>query len=174
MQLLGERQLDRARTELETALKTQPRDPRLRFAYALVLGEQGKVSDAIDVLTQLSQDFPELPEPYNNLAALYAQQGDLDKARAALENAIRALPGYSLAHENLGDLYLRLAARSYEQAHAADRSNTASQTKLRLARALIDRVSAPGAQVAPSAPAASTTPATPLVVTPTPSAPAPK
>lgn len=139
MRLMGQGQHAEALAALDVALKSQPRDPRLRFAYALVLGDQGRAVEAIDVLTQLTQDFPELPEPYNNLATLHAQRGDLDKARLALENAIRALPGYSLAHENLGDVYLRLAARSYEHSQAADRNNAAAQTKLGLARDLILR-----------------------------------
>ena len=37
---------------------------------------------------QLTEDFPELPEPYNNLAVLYAADGQLDRARAALELAL--------------------------------------------------------------------------------------
>jgi predicted Zn-dependent protease len=125
---------------LDTALKLTPRDPRLRFTYGLVLADQGKPVEAIDVLTQLTQDFPELPEPFNNLAVLHAARGDLDKARFALENALRALPNYSLGHENLGDLYIRLAARSYEQANASDRANTAAQSKLTLTRDLLTRV----------------------------------
>lgn len=144
-------------TKLETALKATPRDPRLRFTYGLVLADQGKSVEAIDVLTQLTQDFPELPEPFNNLAVLHAARGELDKARYALENALRALPNYSLGHENLGDLYLRLAARSYEQANANDRSNTAAQSKLTLTRELLTRV-APTVtpNVAPANPITST------------------
>ncbi len=126
--------------KLDTALKLTPRDPRLRFTYGLVLADQGKPVEAIDVLTQLTQDYPELPEPFNNLAVLHAARGDLDKARFALENALRALPNYSLGHENLGDLYIRLAARSYEQANASDRANTAAQSKLTLTRDLLTRV----------------------------------
>ncbi len=141
--------------KLETALKGTPRDPRLRFTYGLVLADQGKPNEAIDVLTQLTQDYPELPEPFNNLAVLHAARGDLEKARFALENALRALPNYSLGHENLGDLYLRLAARSYEQANANDRANTAAQSKLVLTRELLTRV-------APTNPAKNPAPAEPL------------
>jgi tetratricopeptide (TPR) repeat protein len=48
------------------------------------------------VFSKLTEDYPELPEPYNNLAVLYAQQKQYDKARTALEMAIRIHPGYAL------------------------------------------------------------------------------
>ncbi len=155
LRLMGQGQHAAAIAKLDIGLKETPRDPRLRFTYGLVLADQGKSIEAIDVLTQLTQDYPELPEPFNNLAVLHAARGDLDKARLALENALRALPTYSLGHENLGDLYIRLAARSYEQANASDRGNTAAQSKLTLTRDLLTRV-APG--VAPiNSPASSST-----------------
>ncbi len=59
------------------------------------------------MFTKLSEDYPELPEPYNNLAVLYAQQKQYDKARTALEMAIRTHPSYAIAYENLGDIYAK-------------------------------------------------------------------
>lgn len=99
-----------------------------------------------------------MPEPHNNLAALYAARGELDRAREALEDAVRALPSYSLANENLGDIHLRLAERAYQRAVRADAANRAAREKLALARELVSRVS-PGGQrpataPAPAAPAA--------------------
>ena len=73
----------------------------------------GQPAQAIATFTKLTEDFPELPEPYNDLAVLHAAQGDYDKARAALEMAIRTNPGYATAHENLGDIYARLASQAY-------------------------------------------------------------
>jgi hypothetical protein len=66
--------------------------------------------------------------------------GDLNKARDALEAAVRALPTYSLAHENLGDLYLRMAARQYENAGKANPKNTLASQKLSLAREWVNQV----------------------------------
>lgn len=157
MRLLGQGQHADAIAALNVALKVTPRDPRLRFAYGLVLADQGKTAEAIEVLTQITQDFPELPEPFNNLAALHAARGELEKARLALENALRALPTYSLAHENLGDVHLRLAARSYEQAGVSDRANATAQSKLQMTRELITKVAPPGA----AKPAAATPAAAP-------------
>jgi tetratricopeptide (TPR) repeat protein len=93
-------------------------------------------------LHQADQDYPELPEPYNNLAVLYAGQGQFDKARAALEMAIRTNPSYATAHENLGDVYAKLASQAYSKALQLDSNNTGVQPKLALIRDLF----APGAK----------------------------
>ena len=79
---------------------------------------------------QLTRDYPELAEPYNNLAVLHAASGHLEKAREALETALRLDPGYATARENLGDVYLRLAASAYEQ--AAARPESAGEARQRL------------------------------------------
>ncbi len=89
---------------------------------------------AISTFTKLTEDYPELPEPYNNLAVLYAGQGQYDKARMALEMAIRTNPSYSTAHENIGDVYARLASQAYNKALQLDSSNMAVPPKLALIR----------------------------------------
>lgn len=71
---------------------------------------------------------------------MLAGRGELDRARTALENAVRALPGYALAQENLGDVYLRMAARAYERAGQLDPRNAASREKLAMARELLTRI----------------------------------
>jgi tetratricopeptide (TPR) repeat protein len=78
----------------------------------------------------LTEDYPELPEPYNNLAVLYASQGQYDKAKQSLEMAIRTHPSYATAHENLGDIYAKMASQAYDRALQLDRSNATTQTKL--------------------------------------------
>ena len=89
-----------------------------KFKRATVLARLNRDNDAIAAFTELTQAYPELPEPYNNLAALYAKQGRYEDARAALETAIKANPSYALAYDNLGDLYLRLASESYKRAQS--------------------------------------------------------
>jgi len=135
-QLLKQGQLDRASERVDAYLKTRPKDARGRFLKGIVLAEQNKPSDAIAVFTALTQDFPELPEPYNNLAVLYASQGQYEKARSALEMAIRTHPSYATAHENLGDLYAKMASQAYDKALQLDKGNTAAQTKLNLIKDL--------------------------------------
>ncbi len=135
---------------VEVALQASPSDPRLRFMKGVILSREGRVDEAITVFRSLSQDFPELPEPYNNLAALYAARGQLDEARAALDEAIRALPNYALAQENLGDVYLRLAMRAWGQAAKLDPGTPTAAAKLKLAQQL----AAPAASASPALPGA--------------------
>ncbi|HUF81991.1 MAG TPA: tetratricopeptide repeat protein [Burkholderiales bacterium] len=135
-QLLKQGQLERALDRVDAFLKSRPKDARGRFLKGLILAEQNKPDDAIRVFTDLTQEYPELPEPYNNLAVLYASQGPYDKARSALEMAIRTHPSYATAHENLGDIYAKLASRAYDKAFTLDKGNTAAQTKLNLIKDL--------------------------------------
>ncbi len=117
-------------------LAGKPKDAQVRFLKGLILTEQGKTNDAIRVFSDLTEDYPELPEPYNNLAVLYASQGQYDRARTALEMAIRTHPSYATAHENLGDIYAKMASQAYDRALQLDRSNTGTQTKLAMIKDL--------------------------------------
>jgi len=113
-------------------LATQPKDAQARFLKGVILTEQHKTAEAIKIFTALTEDYPELPEPYNNLAVLYASQQQYDKARQELEKAIQTHPSYATAHENLGDIYAKMASQAYDRALQLDKSNTAAQTKLSL------------------------------------------
>jgi tetratricopeptide (TPR) repeat protein len=121
---------------VDNFLKANPKDARGRFLKGLILTEQGKPAEAIKIFTGLTEDYPELPEPYNNLAVLYASQGQYDKARVALEMSIRTHPSYATAHENLGDIYAKMASQAYDKALQLDKSNTAAQTKLEMIKEL--------------------------------------
>jgi Flp pilus assembly protein TadD len=114
--LMRNGQNQEALPRIEKFLQTRPRDAQMRFFKGLVQRDTGKASDALATFTELVQDYPELPEPYNNLAVIYASQNDLEKARAALEMALRNKPTYTIAHENLGDVLTRLALQSYQRA----------------------------------------------------------
>lgn len=109
-----------ALARVDQALAERPRDAQLRLTKAILLADAGRESEAIEVLVALNQDYPELAEPYNNLAVLHAARGDYGLARLALESAVRANPAYALAWRNLGDVYLRLAAQAYRRTLALD------------------------------------------------------
>ena len=126
-----------AMMKLDQFIAIKPADPQLRFFKGVLLTENNRAADAVAVFTKLTEEHPELPEPYNNLAVLYAGLGQYDKARNALEAAIRSNPGYATAHENLGDVYARLAAQAYARALALDPSNAALHPKLALVRTLV-------------------------------------
>jgi Flp pilus assembly protein TadD len=129
-QLVKAGQASEAMTRLDQFLAARPKDPQLRFLKGVLLADSGRTADAMLVYALLNEDYPELPEPYNNLAVLHAWQGDFDKARAALEAAVRGNPRYATAWENLGDVQARLAARAYERALALDATNAALPPKI--------------------------------------------
>ncbi|MDO8263864.1 MAG: tetratricopeptide repeat protein [Gallionella sp.] len=141
-QLFKQGQHSQALGKVNGFLVNQPKDAQARFLKGLILTEQGKTADAIKTFSALTEDYPELPEPYNNLAVLYASQSQYDKAKLALEMAIRTHPSYATAHENLGDIYAKMASQAYDRALQLDRSNTATQTKL----AMIQDLFADGAR----------------------------
>jgi tetratricopeptide (TPR) repeat protein len=130
-------QFNEALGKADAALAQRPRDPQMRFLKGLILTEQNKSIEAILIFTKLTEDFPELPEPYNNLAVLYASAGQYDKARTALEAAIRTNPTYATAHENLGDVYAKLASQAYDKALQLDSSNTSAKSKLTMVRTMV-------------------------------------
>jgi tetratricopeptide (TPR) repeat protein len=128
-----------AMEKVNAFLATKPKDAQARFLKGLIFAEQGSTADAITVFGSLTEDYPELPEPYNNLAVLYASQGQYEKAKNALEMAIRTHPSYATAHENLGDIYAKMASQAYDRALQLDKSNTSTQTKLALIRELFSK-----------------------------------
>lgn len=136
-QFLRQGQHVQALDKVNQYLASRPRDAQGRFLKGLILTEQNKMAEAIDIFTKLTQDYPELPEPYNNLAVLYAAQGQYERARQALEMSIRTHPSYATAYENLGDVYTKLASQAYDKALQLDSSNSTAKTKLSLVRDLI-------------------------------------
>ncbi|WP_245200015.1 nuclear transport factor 2 family protein [Herbaspirillum sp. LeCh32-8] len=125
-----------ALNKTDAILAKHPRDAQLRFTKGLILAEQNRSAEAIAVFTKLTEDFPDLPEPYNNLAVLYASEGQYDKARASLDMAMRTNPTYATALENLGDVYAKLASQAYDKALQIDPANNVPQPKLTLLRSL--------------------------------------
>jgi tetratricopeptide (TPR) repeat protein len=172
--LIKQGQYPQAMEKVDTYLSSRPKDAQGRFLKGLIYTEMNKPAEAISVFTKLSEDYPELPEPYNNLAVLYAQQKQYDKARTALEMAIRTHPSYAIAYENLGDVYAKLASQAYDKALQLDNANATTQNKLALIRDLITTSGkgnvkppvTPVATAAPAAPVAPVAPSTPMAAKP--------
>lgn len=174
-QLLRAGRAAEALARADQYLATKPRDPQMRFIKGVIQSETGRSQEAIATFQRLTEDYPELPEPYNNLAVLYANQNQFDRARSALEMAIRTNPSYSTAHENLGDVYARLASQAYSRALQLDGANAGVPPKLALIRDLFSlngrspagaaaagaSPAAGGAVVAANTPAATTSPVVP-------------
>lgn len=166
--LFKQNQFDQALEKVNGVLANKPKDPKARFLKGLILIEQGKTEDAIGIFQALTEDSPDLPEPYNNLAYLYAGQGQYDKAKTALEMAIHIQPNYAKAHENLGDTYAKMASKEYERALQLDPNNSSPQSKLATVRQLFHKntaheptVAIPAAASAPLAAPTSPAPAKP-------------
>ncbi|MDO9151443.1 MAG: tetratricopeptide repeat protein [Methylotenera sp.] len=121
---------------INTFIAANPKNAQALFMKGVLLAEQGRRDEAIKSFTEVTERFPNLPEPYNNLAVLYADQGQFDKARKALETAIKTHPSYATAHENLGDIYARMASEAYDKALQLDTGNTRAQGKLSLIKDL--------------------------------------
>ena len=134
-------------TKLNDYLQQHPKDLSGRFMKGVFLVEQAEQSrskdakeardpnryrEAISVFYGIIKDHPERPEPYNNLAAIYASLDQWDKSKEMLEAAIHTNPSYATAHENLGDVYAKLASQAYEKALQLDTSSQVVQNKLRM------------------------------------------
>jgi Flp pilus assembly protein TadD len=135
--LIKQGQYPQALALIDSYLGTSPNDAQVRFLKGVIYSETDKTDEAIAVFAKLTEDYPEFPESYNNLAVLYARQKQYEKARMALEMAIQTHPSYATAYENLGDLYARLANQAYGKAAQLDGASKSAKTKLALSRDLI-------------------------------------
>lgn len=143
--LIAAKQFPEAMVSVEKYLATKPRDPQMRFLKGVIQGATDHTADALETFSKITEDYPELPEPYNNLAVLYASQNQLEAARTALDMAVRINPAYATAHENLGDIYVRLADRAYAKALQLNPGNAGLPPKL----ALVQQLQAPAPAKAP-------------------------
>lgn len=164
-QLLQAGRVAEAQVRVERGLAANPRDPQFRFLKGVIQRDTGRLADATATFTRLTEDYPQLPEPYNNLAVIYGSQGQYEKARTALEAALRTNPSYATAHENLADIYAKLASQAYNKALQIDAGGTAAPPKLALIRDLFNPASSVQKRTAASPPPvpASAAPATPVV-----------
>jgi tetratricopeptide (TPR) repeat protein len=149
--LVKARQFQEAVNLINQQLKANPRNVQIRFVKARLQIEMRKFDDAKKTLVEITQQFPELPEPYNNLAAIAANQGNWIEARDYLELALKLRPTYAIAAANLGEIYIRLGAQAYENAAKGAQTNQRQYT-LR-AKALLDVLKPPARRPAGNVPA---------------------
>jgi tetratricopeptide (TPR) repeat protein len=150
--LLRAKQYATALAKTDAHLADRPDDSQMRFLRGLALTGMGRREEAISHFTKLSSDDPTMPEPYNNLAVLYAAGGEYDKARVALESAVRVNPAYALAHENLANMYVQLAIQSYAAMLKLEPDNADVRAKQALLLSAIDRRDEPAAADATAVP----------------------
>jgi tetratricopeptide (TPR) repeat protein len=129
--LLQEGKLTEALVKTNKLMESRPADPAVQFVKGLILSEQKKTGEAIEIFSKLTLEHPDLPEPYNNLGVLFAANGQFEKARVALETALKINPRYATARENLGDLYLQSALQSYTEVARDEGESKGLKAKLK-------------------------------------------
>ena len=145
LSLASEKRYAEAREVLDPLLEREPGNPRARLLHGILRARAGRVSEAIDIFEALRRDHPEMSEPYNNLAVLYAVEGRLDHARTTLLAALERGPD-AVVYANLGDVYTKLARRAYRQARDLDPGGTLSEQEMDTTFALAESP-APSTQV---------------------------
>lgn len=119
-QLLKKGKKEQALEQIDAYLAAQPKDAwgrnitQMRFIKGTLLADLHRNEEAIQVFAKLTKDYPDLPEPYNNLAALYAAQGHYEDARDVLERSLRTDPAYATAYRNLNEIYASIATAAYD------------------------------------------------------------
>lgn len=135
---------------IDESLAKNPKDAQMRFRRGVALSMLDRKAEALSVFQKLVEDHPEMPAPYNNMAVIYGAQGEYDKARGALERAIRTNPAYATAYQNLGDVYAQLASQAYSKALQLDKSDTSVTPKLALLRELTTGTATSASPAAPA------------------------
>ena len=138
--LIKQGAFEKALIMAEKQVSKDPKDIQVLFLKGIILARMDKLEQAESVFINLTENYPELPEPFNNLAVIYAAKGDYDKAEKALRKAINTHPSYATAHENLGDIYAKMASQAYNNALKLDADNQETKQKLSM---ISDLISAP-------------------------------
>ncbi len=105
--LIQQGDFEKALVMVEERLSENPNEIQVLFLKGLTLASMDRLKEAESVFVDLTENHPELPEPFNNLAVIYASSGEYDKAKEALISAINTHPSYAIAYENLGDIYAK-------------------------------------------------------------------
>ncbi len=114
--------------QLRQFLKDQPDSYQAWFLLGVNQAEQRQFDDAIVSFHQVIRLKPKLAEPHNNLAVIYNETGKFQAAVNELEASLALKPGYVTAQENIGDLYVKLAADAYRKV-LAQKDNPALQRR---------------------------------------------
>lgn len=130
----SQRRYDAAIAGYDRVLAANPRNVQARFERAWTLAQAGREDEAVRAFSEIAQEFPELPEPHNNLALIYARRGDLKRAEAELLLAVDARPGFAIGYTNLGDVYRKLAEQAYQQALKRNPNDTRASSGLAMVR----------------------------------------
>jgi len=134
---LSQGNLAGALSTVQAALLNKPNDAQLRFLLGVVWMDMGRDAQALEQFKELNQQYPQLPEPLNNLGLLQARGGQLESARLSLQAALLADPAHRAARSNLGQVHLMLAVQAWERVAASGAIDANLLRRLEGARALL-------------------------------------
>ena len=103
-----------------------------KFAQCVVQAQQAAPKKAIACFQQLVQEYPELPEAYNNIGVLYAGMGMHVEARKWFERGLTQQQAYATLHQNLLNLQSEINRNAYAAALQLDISKSNASPKLSL------------------------------------------
>lgn len=126
-----------ARQKVNNFLIDHPENMVARFQYATILALTKKTDSAIEEYNKLIKDYPSLYEVHNNLGVLYSQQEFYEKSEDSFQEAISINSKYNIAIENLGDLYVKMAVKTYKKVLANDLNNESSMIKYIKTKSLV-------------------------------------
>jgi len=101
---------DDARAYFERALAIEPENKFLRLSYAQNLATAGRLGEAIDLFTKLTQDYPLDAQPWQLLGITYTLVRDFDKAIDNLKQVLYLKPTpqayyyLAMSYKEKGDL----------------------------------------------------------------------
>jgi tetratricopeptide (TPR) repeat protein len=113
-------------------LNHQPDNLNIKFLTALALQNNKQPLIAKKYYQQIIESNPGLPEPRNNLAMIYLQQGQHDQAVDLLISALKTDPAYATAWMNLSNLYKGLASEAYRRALSEEKDVSSVVHKIKL------------------------------------------
>ena len=119
LSLATEKRYAEAREALDAMLERDSGHAQGRVLHGVLRAREGRIGEAIDIFEALQREHPEMAEPYNNLAVLYALEDRLEEARETLLAVLERRPD-AVAYANLGDVYTKLARSAYERAQELD------------------------------------------------------
>jgi Flp pilus assembly protein TadD len=136
-ELIGRGDLAAALQRAEKAVVADPGDAQLRFLRGVVLMDLHRDTEALALYIEMTQRYPELADPYNNIALLQVRAGHLEQARQALLAALRSDPRHRIARINLGQVELMLALEAWEEAASQGPVDPPLQHRMEAVRALL-------------------------------------
>lgn len=91
-------------------------DVQLRFLEARAYAAKGEGKKALSIYREMTFNYPELAEPWNNMAVIQMKAGSLDEALSSLQTALSIHPNYAIANQNIGLIYTLLAKQAFDKA----------------------------------------------------------